>query len=35
MTEMPGALFIVDIGKENLAVAEAKRVGVPVVALVD
>tara|TARA_Y100000590_G_scaffold470141_1_gene662275 strand:- start:9388 stop:10290 length:903 start_codon:yes stop_codon:yes gene_type:complete len=35
MTEMPGALFIVDIGKEKLAVAEAKRVGVPIVALVD
>ncbi len=35
MTEMPGALFIVDIGKEALAVAEAERVGVPVVALVD
>lgn len=35
MTEMPGALFIVDIGKESLAVAEAERVGVPVVALVD
>ena len=35
MTEMPGALFIVDIGKEKLAIAEAQRVGVPVVALVD
>lgn len=35
MTEMPGALFIVDVGKEAIAVAEAKRVGVPVVALVD
>ena len=35
MTEMPGALFIVDIGKEKLAIAEAQRVGIPVVALVD
>ena len=35
MVEMPGALFVVDIGKESLAVAEAVRVGVPVVALVD
>ncbi len=35
MTEMPGALFIIDVGKESIAVAEAKRVGVPVVALVD
>ena len=32
---MPGALFVIDIGKESLAVAEAVRVGVPVVALVD
>lgn len=35
MTEMPGALFIIDIGKEAIAVAEARRVGVPIVALVD
>jgi len=35
MTAMPGALFIIDIGKEDIAVAEARRVGVPIVALVD
>ena len=35
MTEMPGVLFVVDIGKEHIAVAEARKVGVPVVALVD
>ncbi|MYB50455.1 MAG: 30S ribosomal protein S2 [Dehalococcoidia bacterium] len=35
MTEIPGALFVVDVGKESISVAEAKRVGVPVVALVD
>ena len=35
MTEMPGALFIVDIGKEEIAVSEAVRVGIPIVALVD
>ena len=35
MTEMPGAMFVVDVGNESIAVAEAKRVGVPVVALVD
>ena len=35
MTEMPGALFVIDVGKEGIAVAEARRVGVPVVALVD
>ena len=35
MTEMPGAIFVVDIGKEAIAVAEAIRVEVPIVALVD
>jgi len=35
MTEMPGALFIIDVGKEAIAVAEARRVGVPIIALVD
>ncbi len=35
MTEMPGALFVIDIGKESIAVAEARRVGIPIVALVD
>jgi small subunit ribosomal protein S2 len=35
MTQMPGALFIIDVGKEDIAVAEARRVGVPIVALVD
>ena len=35
MTKLPGAIFVVDIGKEKIAVAEARRVGVPIVALVD
>ena len=35
MTEIPGALFIIDIGKEEIAVSEAQRVGIPVIALVD
>ncbi len=35
MTQMPGALFVVDIGKEAIAVSEARRMGVPIVALVD
>ena len=35
MTEMPGAIFVIDIGAEDIAVREANRVGVPVVALVD
>jgi len=35
MTDMPGALFIIDVGREEIAVAEANRVGIPIVALVD
>ena len=35
MTHLPGALFVVDIGREKNAIAEALRVGVPIVALVD
>ncbi|GAG85484.1 unnamed protein product, partial [marine sediment metagenome] len=35
MTSLPGALFIVDPTKERIALAEAKRVRVPVVAIVD
>ncbi len=31
----PAALFVVDIKSESIAVAEAKRLGIPVVALVD
>ena len=35
MTSLPAALFIVDPTKERIALAEAKRVGIPVVAMVD
>ena len=35
MPELPGALFVVDINYEDIAVAEAKRCGIPCVALVD
>lgn len=35
MNELPGALFIVDPSKEKIAVAEAKKLGIPVVAIVD
>ena len=35
MKTVPSALFVVDINKENIAVAEAKRLNIPVVALVD
>jgi len=35
MGEIPGALFIVDPRKERIAVAEAKKLGIPIVAIVD
>lgn len=35
MYELPGAIFVVDVQRENIAVAEARRLGVPVVAIVD
>ena len=35
MTDLPGALFIVDPRKEKIAVAEAKKLGIPVIAIVD
>lgn len=35
MTRLPGALFIVDITKEHIAVKEAKKLGIPVFAIVD
>ena len=35
MPKMPGALFVVDPKKEKIAIAEAKKLGIPVVATVD
>ena len=35
MTELPSAIFIVDTKKEHNAVLEAKRLGIPVIAIVD
>src|SRR5207245_10781162 len=35
MSRLPGALFIVDSKKERIAVAEANKLGIPVVAIVD
>ena len=35
MTKLPGALFVIDTRKEAIAVREAKRLGIPVVATVD
>jgi len=35
MRKLPAALFVVDLRKEKNAVAEAKKLGIPVVAIVD
>lgn len=35
LTRLPAALFIVDVKKEHIAVAEAKKLGIPVFAMVD
>ncbi len=35
MTRLPGAMFVVDIKKESIAVKEAKRLNIPVYAIVD
>ena len=35
MRQIPGALFIVDPRKERIAVSEAKKLGIPIIAIVD
>jgi small subunit ribosomal protein S2 len=35
LTRLPSALFVVDVCKEHIAVREAKRLGIPVIAMVD
>ena len=35
MKELPGALFVIDTHKEQIAVAEARRMGIPIIAVVD
>jgi len=35
MSKLPAALFVVDIKKEFLALEEAKKLGIPVIALID
>jgi small subunit ribosomal protein S2 len=35
MARLPGALFIIDPKKEHIAVHEARRLGIPIVGLVD
>ena len=35
LTRLPAALFVVDVKREHIAVAEAKKLGIPVFALCD
>jgi small subunit ribosomal protein S2 len=35
MNRLPDALFVIDIGHEDIAIKEAKKLGIPVVAVVD
>lgn len=35
MNAMPAVMFIVDVNKESIAVAEARKLGIPIVAIVD
>lgn len=35
MTSLPDALFVIDVGFERIAVDEARKLGIPVVAIVD
>ena len=35
MASVPGALFVVDTKREKIAVAEARKLGIPIIALVD
>lgn len=35
MTRLPGAIFVVDVKKEHIAVAEAKKLNIPIFAMVD
>lgn len=35
MTKLPGAVFVIDPKKEHIAIAEARKLGIPTVAVVD
>ncbi len=35
MSELPAALFVIDIGKEDICIAEAQRMGIQIFAIVD
>ncbi|MBP1767921.1 MAG: ribosomal protein, partial [Candidatus Aminicenantes bacterium] len=35
MTQLPGAMFVIDSAKEEIALVEAQKLGIPIVAVVD
>jgi small subunit ribosomal protein S2 len=35
MQKLPDALFVIDVAKEHIAISEAQRLGIPIVAIVD
>jgi small subunit ribosomal protein S2 len=35
MSRLPDAMFVIDVGKEAIAVSEARRLGIPIIAVVD
>lgn len=35
MDELPGAMFVIDSSKEEIAIAEAKKMNIPIIAVVD
>lgn len=35
MTRLPGAIFVVDVKKEHIAIAEAKKLNIPIFAMID
>jgi small subunit ribosomal protein S2 len=35
MNGLPDALFVIDVGYQKIAVAEARKLGIPVIAIVD
>jgi small subunit ribosomal protein S2 len=35
MTKLPDALFVIDVACEHIAISEARRLGIPIVAVVD
>ena len=35
MQELPGAMYVIDAAREGIAIAEARKLGIPIVAIAD